>query len=471
MSVKTSQEKKTATAAYWKEQYEKQRFLVNSITSLLNRYGSSIELGQLYSTFLLTLMGQFVASDASYYSFSSGDRSLLPTLAYGRLKPVELPPVLLTSDQVDLLHDDPSPTLVENLPPDVAKAPGMKFVSSNYKVFAPLFLKGKLLGVLFLGDRVSGQKYKPTDLKVMQSLCSVSATTFNNAVLYENAKHSAREIQRLFEIRNEVISRISHEFRTPLTIIKAGIEIMEKNGDHTELGKLFAESETRLENLINSLLSLSQDGAGGDVSEVSIDPLAVLHDSIHRYSGAAGTKKIPFNLVQNAGVSPPVLHMKETDLRTILDALLENAIKFSPVGAPITIEIESLSDPPNVERDGERLPDWKAQTEDLIREYSGQKPDGLPLLHSAERPSLDAGGEYLVIRVSDNGIGIPEEDLMSVAEPFRQASNSPDLGVKGRGLGLALVHKVVSCHGGFLCCKSTEGEGTVFSVYLPIEGD
>ena len=62
-------------------------------------------------------------------------------------------------------------------------------------------------------------------------------------------------------------------------------------------------------------------------------------------------------------------------------------------------------------------------------------------------------------------------DLLSVAEPFRQASNSPDLGVEGTGLGLALVHKIVTRHGGCLCCKSAEGQGTTFSVFLPVEMD
>jgi signal transduction histidine kinase len=88
-----------------------------------------------------------------------------------------------------------------------------------------------------------------------------------------------------------------------------------------------------------------------------------------------------------------------------------------------------------------------------------------------EKSTPVAGEQYLVIRISDDGIGIPEQDLMSVTEPFRQASNSPDLGVKGKGLGLALVHKVVSYHGGHLCCKTAEGSGATFSVYLPIEGD
>lgn len=471
MSVKPPPGKKTLTAKYWKDCYEQQRFLVNSMTSLLNRYGSSIEREQLYSAFVLTLMGQFVVSDACYYSYSPKDWSLIPTLAYGCLKLADLPRVALGPDQVRRLQEHPSPAFLQDLSTNLISATGMKYLSSNYRIFAPLFLKDKLVGALFLDEKVSGHKYTKTDLDVMHSLCSVSATTFNNAILYENAKHSAREIRRLYEIRNEVINRITHEFRTPLTIIKAGVEIMEKDGSYTELVNLFAESEARLEDLINSLLSLSQKSSGEDDGDAQIDPLAVLHDSVHRYSGAARQKEIQFNVVQNAGAVTSMLHMKETEFRTILDALFENAIKFSPVGTSVTVEIDQTSEVPSVERDGLQLPDWKEQTEDLIREYSGTVPDGPTGGGDVDKPTSFTGNQFLVIRISDNGIGIPEQDLMSVAEPFRQASNSPDLGVKGKGLGLALVHKVVTRHGGYLCCKSAEGRGTVFSVHLPIEGD
>ena len=76
--------------------------------------------------------------------------------------------------------------------------------------------------------------------------------------------------------------------------------------------------------------------------------------------------------------------------------------------------------------------------------------------------------ERLIIRVSDTGIGIPEDDILLITEPFRLASNSPNLGVKGRGLGLAMVQKLVKEVGGCVCCKSEEGVGTAFSLFFPI---
>ena len=76
---------------------------------------------------------------------------------------------------------------------------------------------------------------------------------------------------------------------------------------------------------------------------------------------------------------------------------------------------------------------------------------------------------YLVVRVIDSGIGIPADDISRISEPFRQATNSPTLGVRGRGLGLALVQKIVSNAGGFVCCRSRVGSGTTMSVYFPCE--
>lgn len=469
MVVKSSSREGAVQAAVgWKDRYERQKFLVNSMTSLLSRYGNSIERDQLYSAFLLTLMGQFATGDSCYFTYSPKKGTLLPALAYGRIRCTDLPSVTLTPDAVPSLRRVPSPVPIDELPPHVAGGAGMKFLTSHYQLFAPLFLKEKLVGVLLLGARISGRPYKREDLEVLHSLCAVSATTFNNAILYENAHHSAREVQRLYEVRNEVINRITHEFRTPLTIIKAGVEMMEKEGTYVELVKLFTESEARLEDLINSLLSLSQKSEADGPGDARTAPLPVLHDSIHRYSGAAREKEIQFTVSQQEASTPPVLRMEEADFRTILDALLENAVKFSPPGASVLIEVGRSREGPTPERDGLQLPDWREQTDDLIREYRDLAP--APRNAQADPPG-GGSGEYLAIRVSDNGIGIPESDLVSVAEPFRQASNSPDLHIKGKGLGLALAHKVVSRHGGYLCCKSSEGSGATFSVFLPIEKD
>lgn len=472
MAVKNQPRRvEVASPEYWRSRYDKQRFLINSVTSLLNRYGSSIETDQLYSAFLLTLMGQFVVGDSSYYVYSQENEQLIPTLAYGRITRGDLPSIALSPPLVSWLRKSALPTKVEELPLPLSTASGMKLLRGNYRLFAPLFLKDKLIGALFLGDKISGQPYTTSDVEVLFSLCAVSATTFNNAILYENAKHSAREIQRLHDVRNEVISRITHEFRTPLTIIKAGVEMLGKDESHKELAKLFSESETRLEDLINSLLSLRQVHSSDEHREYRTDALSALHESIHRYSEAAGAKQIQFHLIQQHTITRAELDMSEEDLHTILSALFENAIKFSPAGASIVVEVDRSSTGPDSTRDGLQLPDWRQQTEDLIREYQDIPGVDAPQHGETARDisrtrKIEA---YLVIRISDDGIGIPEQDLMSVTEPFRQASNSPDLGVKGKGLGLALVHKIVTRHGGHLCCKSVEGRGAKFSVYLPAE--
>jgi signal transduction histidine kinase len=461
--------KNTESVEYWKARYERQKFLIGSMASLLNRYGSSIEPEQLYSVFLLTLMGQFVVGDACYYRYKPETASLDPELVYGRVNCGDLPLLTVGSRWVDELRANPMPKPISEWTPNTVEVEGMDFLTGRYRLSAPLFLKEKLVGVAFLGNRVTGQSFSTSDLEVLTALCAVSATTFNNANLYENAKHSAREIRRLYDVRNEVINRITHEFRTPLTILKAGVELLASDTANTELVGLFAESENRLEDLINSLLSLSQQGSRDDIPNVRTDPLSLLHDSIRRHAEAASEKKIQFNVVQKAAVASPDLHIGDNDIRTILDALLENAIKFSPSGNSVSVGIDRSTNGPTVDRDGLQLPDWHQQTEDLMREYQADSPRLQPARAPREQTKQRNAMEYLVVRISDSGIGIPEQDVLSVAEPFRQASNSPDLGVKGKGLGLALVHKIVTRYGGYLCCKSSEGSGATFTVFLPVQ--
>jgi signal transduction histidine kinase len=79
----------------------------------------------------------------------------------------------------------------------------------------------------------------------------------------------------------------------------------------------------------------------------------------------------------------------------------------------------------------------------------------------------DTLASWLTIQVSDRGIGIPAAEIVTIAEPFRQASNCPQRGVKGKGLGLALVHKIAFQNGGRVYCRSVENEGSTFTVLLP----
>jgi signal transduction histidine kinase len=72
-----------------------------------------------------------------------------------------------------------------------------------------------------------------------------------------------------------------------------------------------------------------------------------------------------------------------------------------------------------------------------------------------------------VLRVKDNGVGIPEREIEKIVQPFCKASNSGDKNAGRMGAGLSLSQKIISNHGGQLFCRSTEGEGTEFSIWIP----
>lgn len=477
MVVKSPPEKRpTRTIQYWKAEHDKKAFLIRSFTSLLNNYGTSTDLENLHRVFLLTIMGQFVVSDACYYARNANDHILEPALVFGRRRREDLPRLDFESEFVAELGKNPKSQELGSLPAGVTGSGQIAVLNDTYHVVTPLFLKEKMMGVLFLGKKMTGVRFNQADLEVLASMCAASAAIFNNALLYRNAQHSAREIKRLYDIRTDVINRITHEFRTPLTIIRGGIELLSVDPKHKDLCKLFFDSETRLEELINSLLRLNEEDSRLETIPLLIDPLATLHQVVHYYTNSKAGKNIQFVLRQDPNALRSSLRIRGDDFRAILHSILENAVKFSPEKSTVDISVEISAGLPCMERDGSQLPEWRSQTyktlESLDSGFTAASSAGPAVRIPAETPERlerPLTGEYFVVRITDKGIGIPEADIPLVAEPFRQASNSPDVGIRGSGLGLALAHKTITKHRGFLCCKSTVGVGSTFSVFLPVE--
>lgn len=89
---------------------------------------------------------------------------------------------------------------------------------------------------------------------------------------------------------------------------------------------------------------------------------------------------------------------------------------------------------------------------------------GSPREFTDFRPS--SRGSFFIVRVRDDGIGIPSEEIKLIAEPFHRASNSPLKNVKGLGIGLSVASKIIAGHGGRFFCKSEEHRGSEFSIWL-----
>ena len=222
--------------------------------------------------------------------------------------------------------------------------------------------------------------------------------------------------------RQEFVSYVSHELKTPLTSMKVLADSLLAQGDApVELYKEFmgdiAEEIERENKIINDLLSLvKMDKAAGalNVSVVNINELLEL--ILKRLRPIAEKQNIELVLESFRPVSAEV---DEVKLSLALNNLVENAIKYN-------------------------------------------KPEGW--VHV----SLNADHKYFFVRVEDSGIGIPEEALEHIYERFFRADKSHSREIGGTGLGLAITRNAVLMHRGAIKAHSKEGEGTVFTVRIPL---
>lgn len=238
------------------------------------------------------------------------------------------------------------------------------------------------------------------------------------------AKESAEIANRT---KSEFLANMSHELRTPLNAIIGFSEIMK----HEVMGPLgggryraYAEdiwdSGTHLLNIINDILDVSKAEAGMlDLVEEEIR-LAEIAEAAHRLvqqRAESSGVKIEISLPH----AMPSIWADPRRMKQILLNLLSNAVKFTPWGKQVSL-----------------------------------------------RANIDSAGD-LIIEVSDQGIGISEDDLERVLEPFTQADSSLSRRHEGTGLGLPLTRALVEMHGGQLTLTSVESQGTIAKVTLPSE--
>ncbi|MEG0963661.1 MAG: ATP-binding protein [Lachnospiraceae bacterium] len=226
----------------------------------------------------------------------------------------------------------------------------------------------------------------------------------------------------LDESRQEFVSNVSHELKTPLTSMKVLADSLLAQDDVPgELYKEFmgdiTEEIERENKIINDLLSLvKMDKAAGalNISVVNINEL--LEILMKRLRPIAGKQKVELVLESFRPVSAEI---DEVKLSLALSNLVENAIKYNKAEGWVHV-------------------------------------------------SLNADHKYFFVRVEDSGIGIPEEELEHIYERFYRVDKSHSREIGGTGLGLAITRNAILMHRGAIKAHSKEGEGTIFTVRIPL---
>ncbi|MCL4798392.1 MAG: PAS domain S-box protein [Burkholderiales bacterium] len=241
----------------------------------------------------------------------------------------------------------------------------------------------------------------------------------------EESMRVALEKQReLSDLKSRFVSMTSHEFRTPLATILSSAELLRDYGERlapgerTELLGSIRNSVRRMAGMLDQVLVIGRAEAGRlefKPGPVDVEALCrrVIREAEHADGHAAGApSRVALRFAGACGGA----RFDERLLQHILGNLVSNALKYSPDGAPVALEVT-------------------------------------------------CNGERAVFTVSDAGIGIPEEDLPHLFETFHRARNVGN--IAGTGLGLAIVKKAVDLHGGTIALASAPGRGTRFTVTLP----
>jgi signal transduction histidine kinase/DNA-binding response OmpR family regulator len=234
---------------------------------------------------------------------------------------------------------------------------------------------------------------------------------------FEMSKFEAQKLHEVDEIKSRFFANISHEFRTPLTLILSPVqELIKKAKDNKAIDQLSTinRNADRLLSLVNQLLDISKIESGNmklEVEELNVVPIVKgLFSSFTSFADRKG-----LTMKCNCGLENSNLFIDKDMFEKILTNILSNAFKFTPKGGKITVSMKKTE-------------------------------------------------EHFLLMVSDTGIGIPSDRISNIFDRFYQVDGSHTREQEGTGIGLALTKELIEAHKGIIKVESEENIGTTFTI-------
>jgi signal transduction histidine kinase len=287
-------------------------------------------------------------------------------------------------------------------------------------LLAPMGAGPECLGYLVLGRGTHSSTWTPDEMAAALEIGRDLGRAVLNSRLYERERHLVQELQQLDRYKTEMISTLAHELKNPLTAIIGHLELLETAEDGLLTGSSLAAIEraaTRLSDLVADLLLLSKVGdPHRPFMPVPVDLSDIVSCASELLAAQAAKQGVTVEL---QGTTEKVTAYGDAaELDRVVGNLLSNAVKFSPVGGTVTFGVEELDD-------------------------------------------------CVVLRCTDQGIGISPEDQAQLFTEFFRSTNPAALDIPGTGLGLTIVKRIVERHNGTIALESGLGSGTTFTVTLP----
>lgn len=284
----------------------------------------------------------------------------------------------------------------------------------------PLGAGAECLGFLVLSRRAQDPPWSAVEMASGLEIGHDLGAALMTARALERERAMVRELQQLDDYRSQLIATLSHELRTPLAVITGNLEMLsdlELGAAAERFGEAMTRGAGRMQKVVDDLLVLARvSDPRHPLERVPVDLGDVARDVVDLVGSTARAKGLTLHV--DLTPSGPVVPGDPAELDRLLGNLVSNAVKYTRRGGTVSV--------------------------------------------SATRP-----GEEVVLRVSDDGLGISEEDQAGLFRAFFRTTNPDALREPGTGLGLAIVATIVQRHRGRVEVDSRLGVGTTFTVTLP----
>jgi len=268
----------------------------------------------------------------------------------------------------------------------------------------PMLAKERVIGFLSLGDKRSGDTFSDEDLNLLMTLANQMAVVVENSALYEELSQADK-----LSALGVITAGMAHEIKNPLASIKGLTQVLPENLSDSEFLKTYLEIVPRQLDRINNILSdLITFGRPAKLVFAPVNVHLILEKILKLLENACQEVKI--QVIKEYGILPEIQADQEKLTQAFLNVVL-NALEAMPEGGKLKIKTFSLN-------------------------------------------------SQAVVEIADTGVGIPEENLRNIFDPFYSTKG------KGSGLGLSTTYRIIKEHQGSIEVKSKVGEGATFSIYL-----
>jgi len=307
----------------------------------------------------------------------------------------------------------------------------------------PLLIEDKISGMIVLGNKISGDPYFEQDIDLLSGLSSQASIAFQNAKLYSEVqdlsqnlekkvdeqvkelKQAYNKLQKLDKVKTEFMSIISHQLRTPLSIIKGHLSMINE-GVYDDDGKRKSEildnvyeANERLIALVNDVLNISRIQSGRvEINKEKVNLVELTRRTTERMMLSADEKGVKLIFHKNEEDLPEI-KIDVAKIENVIINLVDNAIKYTNEGEVVVFVKEE--------------------------------------------------GKHLLIEIKDTGEGMMKGELEKLFDTFSRGDAGKKHWIQGAGLGLYIARQFVEMHDGKVWAESEgEGKGSQFYIKLPL---